>query len=200
MGGPPSQGGRARQTGYITWKIVAKTCTFRNLQIVERYWVFLDARSISHRQERFMKRRGINISGCVVLPGPLPAISGPWLAFVTAEEVTSCPPPGWSGPGCLFERTSLTSRTWHWHKSWQGQWQRWQNTSAYCSLELPWQETCSVYKRTIEAQTRKTIGVTEGNILSHCWITNHKWWWLVVDMMSAKCHRLTDNKANFHVD
>ena len=51
------------------------------------------------------KGRGINISGCVVLRGPLPAISGPWLAFVTAEEVTSCPPPGWSGPGCLFERT-----------------------------------------------------------------------------------------------
>ena len=105
MGRPPRQGGRARLTGYITWKIVAKTCTFRNLQIVERYWVFLDARSIFHRQERFMKRRGINISGCVVLRGPLPAISRPWLAFVTAEEVTSCPPPGWSRPGCLFQRT-----------------------------------------------------------------------------------------------
>ena len=105
MGRPPSQGGRARQTGYITWQIVAKTCRFRNLQIVERDWVFLYARSISHRQERFMKRRGINISGCVVLRGPLPAISGPWLAFVTAEEVTSCPPPGWSGPLCLFQRT-----------------------------------------------------------------------------------------------
>ena len=36
MGRPLSQGGRARQTGYITWRIVAKTCTFRNLQIVER--------------------------------------------------------------------------------------------------------------------------------------------------------------------
>ena len=125
------------------------------------------------------EKEGINISGCVVLRGPLPAISGPWLAFVTAEEVTSCPPPGWSGPLCLFQRTSLTSRTWHWHKSWQGQWPWWQNTSAYCSLELPWQETCSVYKRTIKAKTRRTIGVTEGNILSHCWISDHKWWWLV---------------------
>ena len=103
MGRPPSQGGRARQTGYITWKIVAKTCTFRNLQIVDRVsgctQYFPPAGKIHERGG------GINISGCVVLRGPLPAISGPWLAFVTAEEVTSCPPPGWSGPLCLFQRT-----------------------------------------------------------------------------------------------
>ena len=107
MGRPPSQGGRARQTGYITWKIVAKTCTFRNLQIVERDWVFLDARSIFHRQERFMREWEESISvGASYCVGPFqPAISGPWLAFVTAKEVTSCPPPGWSGPLCLFQRT-----------------------------------------------------------------------------------------------
>ena len=71
MGRPPSQGGRARQTGYITWKIVAKTCTFRNMQIVERYWVFLDARSIFHRQERFMGKGEESISvGASYCVGP----------------------------------------------------------------------------------------------------------------------------------
>ena len=77
MGRPPRQGGRARQTGYITWKVVAKTCTFRNLQIVERYWVFLDARSIFHRQERFMKRRESISVGASYCVGPFQLSPGP---------------------------------------------------------------------------------------------------------------------------